>query len=358
LFEWQFRTRNAGNQKSINLNADVFIDQMFPALPEAAADTNGRVPLDLSIYGPGYSGLHNLQRKIIKGGGYKNWRLDGEYINNPEDEPERYNILRPGDFAIFDFHGRIMPISAKLFLLAQTLPADRLVHQELSAVLDGRSMAAVSISQIQAIAGKIDDDAHPFQELTLDLELEDAALGGSRGMLALRRRPSTRTLGRDELEHARRAAEEVGKTGEELVSEYLGSLRASGAIQGFVWVSDVNAIAPYDFLITLPSEQEVAVDVKSTNGEFQRPIHVSYAELVEMTANRRYDIYRVFAASEASASFRVAENTRGFAETALAELQRLPPGVRVDSVSVDTSCLNFGPVVRLRGPSLEDTVLP
>ena len=41
LFEWQFRNRNAGNQKSINLNADVFIVQLFPSMPEAALDAGG-----------------------------------------------------------------------------------------------------------------------------------------------------------------------------------------------------------------------------------------------------------------------------------------------------------------------------
>lgn len=32
FFEPQFRVQNAGNQKSINLNRDVFVDQLFPAL--------------------------------------------------------------------------------------------------------------------------------------------------------------------------------------------------------------------------------------------------------------------------------------------------------------------------------------
>ena len=32
FFEWQFKNRNAGNQKAINLNADVFSNQLYPAL--------------------------------------------------------------------------------------------------------------------------------------------------------------------------------------------------------------------------------------------------------------------------------------------------------------------------------------
>jgi hypothetical protein len=50
LFEWHFRNENAGNQKSINLNADIFIDQMFPSLPEVAQLKNWRIPVDCIIF--------------------------------------------------------------------------------------------------------------------------------------------------------------------------------------------------------------------------------------------------------------------------------------------------------------------
>lgn len=88
------------------------------------------------IYGPGHSGAHNLQRKILKGTAYKNWRLDGEYINNPENEPKRYNLLLPGDFAVFELQGRILPSSAKMVLISQTLPADRIIHENLVQLSD------------------------------------------------------------------------------------------------------------------------------------------------------------------------------------------------------------------------------
>src|SRR5688500_2960249 len=84
FFEWQHRNRPAGNQKAITLNADVFVAQMYPALPQIAAESDGRLPIDLVIHGPGLRPPVNLQRKIIKHGSYKNWRLDGEFIYNPE----------------------------------------------------------------------------------------------------------------------------------------------------------------------------------------------------------------------------------------------------------------------------------
>ncbi|MEM0941187.1 MAG: hypothetical protein AAGI25_15585 [Bacteroidota bacterium] len=98
LFEWQFRTINKGNQKSINLNANIFVEKLYPLLPQLADEKDGRIPIDLSIYGPGLNRLDNLQRKIIKGETYKNWRLNGEFIYNRPETPDRYNILKEGDF--------------------------------------------------------------------------------------------------------------------------------------------------------------------------------------------------------------------------------------------------------------------
>ena len=65
--------------------------------------------------------------------GRENWRLDGEFINNPVDERGRYNVLAPGDLAIFEFHGRIVPNAAKLILISQMVAEDQMLHQELSA---------------------------------------------------------------------------------------------------------------------------------------------------------------------------------------------------------------------------------
>ena len=47
LFEWHFRNRNAGNQKAINLNADVFVQQLFPALPEVGGSVSLEMPQPL-----------------------------------------------------------------------------------------------------------------------------------------------------------------------------------------------------------------------------------------------------------------------------------------------------------------------
>ena len=67
FFEWHFRNRNAGNQKAINLNADVFSDQLYPTLEVVIRDRQNKLGIDLWIAGPAAAEPINLQRKIIKG---------------------------------------------------------------------------------------------------------------------------------------------------------------------------------------------------------------------------------------------------------------------------------------------------
>lgn len=347
LFAWHFHNQNAGNQKAINLNTDVFITTLFPALPDAVSDLNGQLPLDLSIYGPGVYGLHNLQRKIVKRGAYKNWRLNGENIHNPDDEPDRYNNLRPGDLAVFEFSGRVVPTSAKLVLVSQAVLGDRPIYDQLSRLLGDKSMVAVSGKQLQEVADELERDAHPFFELTLDAELEDAAQGGAAGRTALWRRPAAKGISRDELEQARRRAEEIGRIGEELVFGYLQQEQSNGLIAKFVWQSDVNAVAPYDFSISLPDGTEIVLDVKATSGAFNRTIHISISELIEMARRQRYDLYRIFGVDDGGGSLRIMTDSATFATSVLEQFRDLPPSVRVDGVSVEPESLPFGPTIAL-----------
>jgi hypothetical protein len=353
LFEWHFRNANAGNQKSINLNADIFIEHMFPSLPEVAETKNWRIPIDLSVYGPGHAGLYNLQRKIMKGSAYKNWRLDGEYITDPHSEPDRFRVLAPGDFAVLDFAGSVVPDSLKMLLVARNLQVDRPVYDRLLSLMGDRKMIVLPLAQLQAIAEEVDDDEHPVHQLTLYGDLEDAAKGGARGRAALGRRPIARKVGRDELKRAREAGEQVGRTGEELVFAHLIGLKANRKIEDVTWVADVNAVAPYDFLVILTDGREVALDVKSTTGEFDRPIHISSNELAEMST-RRYDLYRVFEITENAAKLRVAEDVGDFAPPIREQFSSLPEGVEVDSISVEPRKLQFGGTINLRMPDEEE----
>jgi len=355
LFQWQFKHQTSGgNQKAINLNADVFIDELYPTLPGHAASTAGRLPIDLFIYGPGGAPEYNLQRKIIKLGTYKNWRLDGEFIFNPENEPDRFNVLVPGDLVVLAFTGDQFPSSARAVFLARAVPVDAQVHAALDAELATRAMMAIGGAELQRILERIPGlpPDHAVNVLELDTALEDAVDGGAAGKRRLfaARRTTTMTLA--DLEEARRRAADTGRLGEEAVFLYLSHMLETGQIQALEWVSDRQPFAPYDFIVVRGGPDE-RIDVKTTLGEFERAIHISTAEL-EVMAQGNYRLFRVSNVTVADADLHISGDVSAFAAHVLATFAALPPTVAVDAISVSPNQLPWEqtfkitvPVVRL-----------
>jgi hypothetical protein len=345
LFEWQFRHRNAGNQKAINLNADVFIDALFPALPALGSD---RLPIDLYLYGPAGKGELNLQRKIIKGGAYKNWRLNGEMIHNPDDDSVRFNALAEGDIAILEFNEGISPSQARCVFIAAALTEDAPLHVALAPLLQYRSMTQISERRLEALVreARIPSD-HSVHALLLDADLEDASQGGVEAIRHLRRRRGTRRIQRADLLDARRRAEENGHRGEELINGFLQRKVDSGQYESFEWASSTNAVSPFDFLVRDGVAAPEHVEVKSTSGQFERPMHVSLSEIQEMAERERYTLYRIYNLTEIGADLRIALNLRAFGQSILDALRYLPAGVSADGVTVTPDVLSFGEIVHL-----------
>jgi hypothetical protein len=184
-------------------------------------------------------------------------------------------------------------------------------------------------------------EQHPINDLILASDLEDAAQSGYRGVQRLQARASRRRISSEVLRQARENASRVGRTGEEFVYSYLSNLQHEGRIEEFEWVSDDNAVSPYDFRVRIDGET-VLIEVKATENAFQTPVHVSYNELLQMRdPSERYDLYRVYEISGPIAQVRVAENLREFAINVLDVLERLPEGIRSDSVSVSPEVLPF-----------------
>jgi hypothetical protein len=97
----------------------------------------------------------------------------------------------------------------------------------------------------------------------------------------------------------------------------------------------------YDFVATYADGTRLLC-VKTTEGDFNTPIHISYNELLKMCESTPYDLYRVYDIADRRAELRIAPDMRNFAEQVLAIFEQLPDGVRPDSISVSPEVLNFG----------------
>ena len=351
IFQYHLTVQQAGKQKAINLNKDIFVDRLFPALPQTKEGREGVLPLDIHLLGPGHHDALRLQRKIIKGGSYKNWRLNGEIIPTAVTS-DRFDPLAPGDFVLFVFSGDIVPRAARLLFVAAAVSEDATLHSLLNEALGKKRMLDMSVGELEHIVNAAGlSDEHPAREFTLEDLIEDAALGGMQGIAKLNRRRSGTAMSRETLQQARQTAETIGRDGEELVNSWLECQVEAGTIREYEWVSNVNAIAPYDFVIVDDMGERVKVDVKSTTGPFERQLHVSIAELYEMAnGEERYDLYRIHSLAEGKAGLRIARGMATFAASILDVFAKLPSGVTPDSISMSPEAVFFEEEIGIRLP--------
>lgn len=356
FFKWHFDNHPAGNQKAINLNKNILIDQFYPSLPKIIHQMQGSITLDLYLYGPGKAGEYNVPRKIQRTRSYKNYRLNGITIPDPDTDTDRYHQLQRDDFVLINFEGNVKPESAMAIFVSQAHPEDKRLHDTLKNYIAGKSMISIRYSELGALISQANATAdHPVNLLLQEELIEDAVYGGIEAIKALRKGPSKGKISRKDLENAKRNAESTGRMGEEFVAGYLNGLQAQNKIKDFTWESDENAIAPYDFEIVQSDDSKAFIDVKSTKGNFANNIHISFNELLQIREGKPYYIYRVFDIEEINASLKIARIEADFAQNIIGVLESLPPGVSTTGISLKPDTLAFGnDVVTLTIPEDEE----
>lgn len=345
FWEYQFRRQGAGNQKSINLNADVFIDVIFPQARTESGGHARQFPVPLTIYGPGRRlEPYRITRKIIAAGDrQKNWRLNGEFVRDPDFDSTRYHGLAAGDLALFGFEGASIPSGVVLVLLSSSEADDSAVFSALEALLGNRRMMEVDAVSLGTVVDQAPQD-HPIRELLdieLDEALEDAALGSAEGVRRLRLRPTTSRMSPEALASARARAESIGRDGEIIMNSWLQAEVTAGRLKSAEWIAEANAVNPWDFEIEENDGTRVRIEVKSTSGPFERPFHISHAELqAAVAATVRTDLYRVFAVSDDGAWLSVTPNIKHISSDIIKKVESLGPGIIPDSYSVDPLCIS------------------
>jgi hypothetical protein len=247
-----------------------------------------------------------------------------------------------------------VPAGADVVLLSGSVSEDMNLHKELSPRVpsERKSMALLDrvILEAAATAAAVPLE-HPIRSFLSDPEfsaaLEDAAFGTESASQVVRRRRARR-VSRSELERARQNAERIGRDGEEAVACYLEELQERGEYFDVEWTADSNAASPYDFLVTLPNGKKEKIEVKSTEGVFERLVHISAAEIAEAaTSKETYVLYRVFEMNEDSARVCVARDMGIFAQSISTAMSTLPAGVWPDGFSFNPNVLTWGAAIEI-----------
>ena len=325
------------------------------------ATLGDQIPVSLTIIGPAGAPAYSITRAITKRAAYKNWRLNGEFIHDPEGEAGRFNVLKPGDIALMSFAGDPGPQKLTLLLVAADSPADAPLVEAFGPMVPAGQRAMVETARlglVKALETVSAPSNHPIWTVIVDSEfeaaLEDAVQGGIVGTKALSAKP-TKSVSASALQAAKATAEKNGRDGEALAWVHLQNLKAGGKWQAIEWCSKINATSPFDFQATSPSGEVAHIDAKSTDGEFGRIIHMSLAELLSASDGSRYDLWRIYAMDKDGASLRIAENVGGVVAPIVNALA-LPDGVTIDSVSIAPAVFEWGAESSIERPDDDPNV--
>jgi hypothetical protein len=249
-----------------------------------------------------------------------------------------------------------------LILVSQANPTDASLHAALTPLLGNKTMVSVTPAQIAAVAANITvSEEHPIHIAAADPEteaaLEDAAQSGLEGTLKLLKNKKTQKVTSAELAKAKAKAEQIGQEGEGLLDGYFAAKLAAGQLASYTWASAETAIAPFDFDTLTAAGERTLIDAKTTNGKFENLIHISLAEIIEASGTVTYRIYRVFELNDAGAKLRISDDIRPLAQLLKTLHEKhMPSGIRVDTSTIATDSLTWGPEEYVVWPEDEEAV--
>ncbi|ART53875.1 hypothetical protein CBP36_18430 [Acidovorax carolinensis] len=334
-------------QKGFNLDTRVMQgDGFFPALKALLEPMPKKaVHVDLVFFGPGLAPAHSLARKVKIDA--KNLRLNGEFVHDPDDEPDRYSQLIEGDFAVMEFGGDAVPDSVKVVLVTAKNVKDTNLHKVFSKMLPSSddSMAALSEEALQAAIEEAQPHAqHPIRNWLAPVLLEEIGSGDSEAIARVNKLLPRQGFSPEAFKATKDAASRNGQLGEELLKQYLESSAPHG-VTSHEWTSQINAISPYDFSLTMAAGELRHADAKSTSGPFSTRLYLSTAEIRHaLGSGVPYDIYRLYNVTEESAEMRVARDVKARLQVVMDSLAKVPAGVNVDSLSFEPDYFAFEPV--------------
>lgn len=343
FFKSYFHSHDKAKQKGFNLDSQLIEGEFFPGLKTLLKPLPKKSALvALTFMGPGLAPAYPLARKIKIDA--KNLRLNGELVHDPDDQPGRFDALQEDDFVLLEFGGSPLPDAVGAVLISAGVAEDAALHAQFMKLLPHKtdSMCAISEEELQrAIDVASPPASHPVRDWLEPELLEAVATGNTAAVEAVIKRRPGRGMSATELKAAKSSAERTGEIGEELLDAFFMSGK-DPLVSTHEWISQDNAISPFDFLVNEPGGAIRHVDAKSTSGRFDTSLYLSTAEIHHaLTSGVPYDIYRLHGVKETGAKLRIARDIRKQLEPVVEVLSSLPEGVSVDSLSFKPAYFSF-----------------
>jgi len=111
-----------------------------------------------------------------------------------------------------------------------------------------------------------------------------------------------------DIKKAKSYIQELGRSGEELINEFLSKEKSKQNIAHFEWANKSSEVGkPFDFYIKYSSGLEQWMDVKTTEHEFEQAVIVSKNEIRFITDKKdaEYAIFRVYSKKETEARLKI-----------------------------------------------------
>lgn len=327
------------NQRAISLHAEIFIKRFYPGLQLS----HDQVLLPLLILGPGARTAHPLTRMAMRSLGSKNWHIQGESIHEPADEPGRYGKLAENDFAIMAFEGNERPRAVTFILVSAAedaeLHASIAERFELPAKHAMLEVTETAIAHLRASTiGAYPDSDHPLDAFISGDTIEDVLFGtGAPAFSEALPLKWPTALSPEDWHRRLLAAEENRQRGEEFFGAWL---TATGHDEDdFNWVSQALPRSVYDYEVHaakwLAGAPHVFVNVRATRASFERPIHMSRAELLFAAKRENCRVARLYDIESATPKLRILTGIQEIAAQLIGTLNALPDRVTADSLQLD-----------------------
>ena len=358
------------------------VGKHFLDAEKAKAHAVGTIPIHLELHGPGGKPAMHMERIIALQD--KNWRLNGDFIMDPTDDPGRfYPIMQEGDLALIGFDGAEWPTSATVVLISQAAdtalwnglqgsvtkginPMIQVDKEALLSLSDMHGLPSGHIIRVMAGGPAVQTPASPAvtpspvapqaQSLKPKSEPKPStppkpkapiggpppAIPGAAGAAIfspLTPQPNaapTPKTSPTQLSERLVTTSKTGVLGEQMVDAYL-SRHGSPDAPAHNWVSQQFAEHPYDFeMLTASGSVAAVIDAKATSGGWTGEFYMSVSELTYAAASHvPYHIYRLSAVGPMGAELRISGDIRDFAGSiVMSLLSNALAGIRVTGIGI------------------------